>query len=319
MGTGIHRYSVDLASALAEADTGFSYELCSIDDLRWPRRALHASWAMRGRPHLESLAGPASLVHVLTPAVPVPTALPLVVTVHDLLPLQFPSWYPARQRWLFRRALAQAARDAARVIVPSRAVAADLAEHTRIDQERVTVVPEGVSPAFEAPVAQDTVARVCAHFGVAPGRFVLFAGARSRRKNVSTAERAAAAVAGIKFLAAGPPERYVSDDDLAALMTGALALVHPSRYEGFGLTPLEAMACGTPVVAADTGALPEVVGDAGMLLAFDDVQSWTDAIARLAEDDEFRRDLSERGRARAAAFTWERAARETAAVHRACL
>jgi glycosyltransferase involved in cell wall biosynthesis len=111
----------------------------------------------------------------------------------------------------------------------------------------------------------------------------------------------------------------VSASDLPVLLTAALALVHPSKYEGFGLTPLEAMAAGTAVLAANTGALPEVVGDAGMLLQPDDVDAWAGAMTQLTEDDAVRRAMVDRGRAWSERFTWDRAAKETAAVYRACV
>jgi len=112
---------------------------------------------------------------------------------------------------------------------------------------------------------------------------------------------------------------FVSAADLTVLLAAALALVHPSKYEGFGLTPLEAMAGGTAVLAANTGALPEVVGDAGMLLPPDDVDAWAAAMARVNDDDDLRRSLVERGRTWSERFTWAQAAKETAAVYRACL
>src|SRR5947209_8574406 len=139
-GTGIHRYGIELIRALAADDSSadFDYAVASIDDpdvavglpvvhIAPPRRALHLAWAMLDKPAIERFTGEAAIVHVLTPAVPVATSAALVVTIHDLLPIRFPSWYPVHQRWLFRRAIRQA-QSAARIIVPSSAVAADLAE-----------------------------------------------------------------------------------------------------------------------------------------------------------------------------------------------
>ena len=357
-GTGIHRYGIELIRALAadETNVDLDYAVASIDDpdvavgppvvhIAPPRRALHLAWATAGRPAIERYVGDTALVHVLTPAVPVATAAPLVVTIHDLLPLRFPSWYPARQRWLFRRAIHQAASDAARVVVPSEAVAADVVDGTDIEPARITVVPEGVEPIFRRPVSEVDVAAVCARHGVRPGRFFLFVGAVSGRKNLVTAMRALAAFrAGgpdVPLVVAGPRGRgadefdaetaklglqsavrvtgFVSAADLPVLLTAALALVHPSKYEGFGLTPLEAMAAGTPVLAANTGALPEVVGDAGILLPPDDVDAWAKAMAQVNEDEDLRRSMVERGRTWSEGFTWDTAATRTAAVYRACL
>jgi len=353
LGTGIHRYGVELIRALATDDTSpeLEYAVASIDDpdvavgppvvrIGRTRRVLHMQWAVLGRPPIEKLAGAADLVHVLTPAVLVPTSAPLVVTVHDLLPLRFPSWYPARQRWLFRRALRQAVADAAHIIVPSEAVAADLADEAEVDRSRITVIPEGVDPVFRRPISEVEVAAVCARHRVRAGRFFLFVGSVSGRKNLSTAMRALAAFRArgpdIPLVIAGPRGAdaeaarlglrdavrvtgFVSASDLPVLLTAALALVHPSKYEGFGLTPLEAMAAGTAVLAANTGALPEVVGDAGMLLQPDDVDAWAGAMTQLTEDDAMRRSMVDRGRAWSERFTWDRAAKETAAVYRACV
>ena len=356
-GTGIHRYGVELIRALAADDSAaeFDYAVASIDDpdvavgapvvhIAPPRRALHAAWATTRRPPIERYAGRTDLVHVLTPAVPVATSASLVLTVHDLLPLRFPSWYPARQRWLFKRAIRQAERDAAAVVVPSTAVAADVADGTDIEASRVTVVPEGVDPIFSRPVSEVDVAAVCARHRIRPGQFFLFVGAISGRKNLETAMRALAVFRergpDVPLVVVGPRGRgaeafddetrrlglesavrvtgFVSAADLPVLLAAALALVHPSKYEGFGLTPLEAMAAGTAVLAANTGALPEVVGDAGVLLPPDDVDAWAKAMARVNEDDALRRSMVERGRAWSERFTWGRAAQETAAVYRTC-
>jgi len=106
-----------------------------------------------------------------------------------------------------------------------------------------------------------------------------------------------------------------SDDDLLALYSGAMALVLPSHYEGFGLTVLEAMACGAPVVISDRGSLPEIAGDAALVVDPDDVDALAGAMRRVVGDAEVRARLRERGLARAAEFGWERCARETLAVY----
>ena len=107
---------------------------------------------------------------------------------------------------------------------------------------------------------------------------------------------------------------YVERADLPALYSGALALTFPSLYEGFGLPALEAMSCGTPVIASNASSIPEVVGDVGLLLDPHDASAWAGAVERLCADGAARRDMSRRGMERAAQFTWERCARETYAV-----
>jgi alpha-1,3-rhamnosyl/mannosyltransferase len=173
------------------------------------------------------------------------------------------------------------------------------------------------------------------------GRYVLCVGNREPRKNLAAAVRAFAAagaadcslvVAGVRGWRNAEFERavertgahvaiagYVSDDDLVRLYSGAACLVFPSLYEGFGLPPLEAMACGTPVIASDRTSLPEVVGDAGVLVDPRDEDALAAAIAALLEDESRARELGERGRERAARFTWERAADATVAAYREAL
>ena len=107
---------------------------------------------------------------------------------------------------------------------------------------------------------------------------------------------------------------YVEQDDLPALYSGALAFTFPSLYEGFGLPPLEAMSCGTPVLASNASSLPEVVGEAGLLLSPREPQEWANAVKRVMESSALQEELSQKGLARAALFTWERCARETLAV-----
>jgi glycosyltransferase involved in cell wall biosynthesis len=108
---------------------------------------------------------------------------------------------------------------------------------------------------------------------------------------------------------------FVSDDELPALYNAATLLALPSRYEGFGLPVLEAMACGTPVVCSNTSSLPEVAGQAALLVSPEDVQGWAEAITRLWNDDALLAQMRERGFAQAARFTWEHAARKTIEVY----
>jgi glycosyltransferase involved in cell wall biosynthesis len=263
--------------------------------------------------------------------------VPRVWTVHDIMPITHPSWYPARHRHLARRALELIRRSHDLVITVSAAVERDLLVEG-VDAERIRVVHHGVDDRFRARATTAEIDSSCARHGVTPGAFLLAVGGISERKNlavlVSALERVTPAgtppellvtgshghgAAGVLDRLAGLGERvraagYLPDADVAVLMQAALAVVHPSRDEGFGLVPVEAMAAGTPVVASRSGAMPETMGSAGIQLDPDDVDGWAAAIERLRDDEAHRDDLIRAGSAHAAHFTWERAARATQAV-----
>ena len=228
---------------------------------------------------------------------------------------------------------------AAHLVAPSEATRRELVADLGVDPDRVTVVPEGVDHGVFRPVARR----------LHPGRYLLSVGSDHPRKDLPTLLRAFARLAAddpdLLLVKVGEPgdgeapfgERTraeiaalglgrrvlltgaVGRDDLVAWYAGATALVMPSRAEGFGLPPLEAMACGAPVVVSSAGALPEVVGDAGLVVPPGDPDALAAALRRLLADPALAASLRGRGLARAAGFTWERAGALTRAVHAAVL
>ena len=278
--------------------------------------------------------------------VPPPTATDhLVVTVHDLAFRLFPETAPhGTRRWLAR--LDDAVRRAARVIVPSTCTKDDLCEAYRVDPARVVVIPHGVDHARFNPDAKSRSHAVSARYGL-DGPYLLALGGIEPRKNLPALVRAYAsvpsdrrpllAVAGgsVEWNPEGPSALrsallelpadvragvvltgYVRDHDVAALVAGALALTYPSRYEGFGLPVLEAMACGTPVLSSSVSAIPEVAGDAATLVDPSDPEALADGLRRIVEDGALRSRLSKAGVERARAFTWPVTAERTATVLR---
>jgi alpha-1,3-rhamnosyl/mannosyltransferase len=263
-----------------------------------------------------------------------------VVTIHDLTLLRFPQWHPADRLALMGPALAPAVRRADHVIVPSRATRDDVLALLRADPDRVSVIPEGVAEAFR-PLETAEVAARLEPLGLRPGHYLLFIGTMEPRKNLprllEAMERAGSEVgplvtaggrgwhdAGLRdtiarLERAGRARHlgYVADELRPALLAGARAFVYPSLYEGFGLPPLEAMACGTPVVTSNLASLPEVTGDAALLIDPTDVPALAEALVRVWRDAGLRADLRARGLARAREFTWERTARLTLDVYRA--
>jgi glycosyltransferase involved in cell wall biosynthesis len=247
-----------------------------------------------------------------------------VVVLHDVAALRHPEVYSPTYVAYQRRMLPVIARRARLVISVSEFSRAELVDLLGLSPHAIRVIPPGVDPQTFRPVDP---APAVARYGLTRP-YVLAVGTISSRKNLTVLAPAARALQarGVDRLVAGSERAYlrgtqtelrrlgyVPDDLLPALYSGARALVMPSVHEGFGLPCLEAMACGTPVVAAARGALPETVSDAGLLV---DPSVLTDALLSLATDETLRARLREAGRKRAAGYSWARAVRDTDAAIR---
>lgn len=310
-----------------------------------PRKGLHVAWTALGLPRFERIVGAFDLVHVLHPSFPLPTRHASVVTVHDLMVLEHPEWYQRGEHWGFGRCMDQLAAGDCPVVTVSADVAGRLERQVGIDRDRITVVHLAAGTEVREPARPIDVDRVCAALGVEPARYLLAVGNLSTRKNLGTViralGRAVAEPSDLPLVLVGRPGAggaqivdearragvadrvrlagFVPDADLPALLQSATALVHPAVDEGFGLPPLEAMAAGTAVIAARAGSIPEVTGDAAVLVDPLDEAAWADAIGEVAGDEDRRDRMVAAGIARAAGFTWEKVAEQTLAVHRSAV
>lgn len=266
-----------------------------------------------------------------------------VVTIHDVLPLQLPELFPPRHRLVVGAALRWVVARAARIIVPSRAVRDSLAGFFPQAAARLAVIPEGCEERF-APCDDGGKRAVVPHRYGLPERYILFVGTLEPRKNlvnlVRAFERLRASgereqrlvLAGGRGWRCRPVFRairelgleesvifpgFVDDADLPELYRGAELFVYPSLHEGFGLPILEAMGCGVPVICSGTSSMPEVAGDAALLVDPHDPQGIAEAMARLLRDAGLRSSLREKGLRRARGFTWQAAAQSTLDLYRA--
>jgi alpha-1,3-rhamnosyl/mannosyltransferase len=362
--SGVGRYTTGLARALAARGDVELVQVCAAGEpppvapgpgVTVVAAAAHP-FGVRGAFELGRLAGAAKpdLVHCPHFPTPAPVRGPLVVTLHDLTPLLVPGAMPsAAKRGVYRLWIARAARQADRVVVPSRATAADVTRLFAAARGKLRVTPYAADDFAARPAAGLTGALA----GLVAGPYILAFGNIKPHKDLATllqafaelaprwpdlrlllvgAEprgyRGAAAEGAPPRLPPGAPPRLplhaparvaftgpASDAELRTLYAGASAFVFPSRYEGFGLPPLEAMAFGAPVVCADAASLPDVVGDAALLFPAGNVAALAAALSRVLDDPALRERLSRAGREHAAQFTWERTAVATVAVYREAL
>jgi alpha-1,3-rhamnosyl/mannosyltransferase len=271
-----------------------------------------------------------------------PSDCPTLVTLHDLSVLLYPEWHPVERRVEYHRGFPRAMRQATHFLTVSEFVRQEVIRTLNVPPERVTRVYNGVRRGL-GPLPEAQVADTLRRLGL-PSRYLLYLGTIEPRKNVLTLLKAYCALparlrdrwplllvgnwgwhteAVAAFYESEARHRgvihfgYVADEDLAALYNGARALVFPSFYEGFGLPPVEMLACGGAVLASTAGALAETVGGQAHLVAPEDTDGWRDALAGVVADDDWWRQLRRGSTEAARPYTWERSAAETLAVYRA--
>jgi alpha-1,3-rhamnosyl/mannosyltransferase len=270
---------------------------------------------------------------------------PAVVTVHDLSWVHYRETQPAARVRELERMMPQTMRTAAHVVVNSEFIRQEVIAYYGIEQERISTVLLGVADEFQ-PRNAEQCAQVLQRFGLQYGRYILAVATLEPRKNLDTLIAAYAQIpdalrsryplviagmrgwgeslvsANLKQMIARGEVRltgYVPQEDLPLLYAGARVFAYPSLYEGFGLPPLEAMACAVPVIASRRASLPEVVGDAGILVeAMDDVDI-AEQMRKVIEDDALHSRLAQLGQARAQTFSWNQCAAETLALYQQVL
>lgn len=288
------------------------------------------------------------LLHVPYWAPPLHAAMPVVVTVHDLIPLLLEPYRGSVLVRLYTAFVRATSARATLLLTDSEASRRDIVRHLRVAPDRARTTYLAMDEGY-SPDASPNDSAVLREHGLSPG-YVLYLGGFDVRKNLravfaafarvcEVVDDAALVVAGrlpaIDSDFAPDPRRlareagvpgarvrfagFVPEDAKPAIYRGARAFVFPSTYEGFGLPPLEALACGVPVVGSKASSLPEVVGDAGVLVEPDDVEGITASLARLLRDDAFHAEMQQRTVRQASRFSWTETARETFVAYQQAL
>ena len=352
---GNESYAVNLIEALAQIDSVNKYTIYVTTNEardrftdRWPNFKVRSTL-----PHTpliripltlsaELRKRPVDILHVQFTAPPF-CPCPVVVSIHDLSFEHLPETFKRRSRTQLRLTVRRSARRATRILSLSEHTRRDIIETYRIDAEKVSAIPLAAADHFRPVADNRELQRVRHKYGI-DGDYILCVGSIQPRKNVARLIRAYALLRG-NFSADKLPKLvlvgkcawlydetlrtlektgvkdtsvvtgYVPESDLPALYSGALCFVYPSYFEGFGLPPLEAMKCGTPVIVGNRTSLPEVVGDAALSVDPFDIEAIAAAITRLMNNSALRDELSVRGQERARMFSWQHTAEETLKIY----
>lgn len=344
--TGTENYALQLIRAMLALDTPHRFTLYFRDSppsglfpgnprvtwriIPWRRMWTHTRFAAelwRRRPDVTFV--PAHTLPLSFPG-------PAVVTIHDLGYVYFPSAHPDPARRYLAWSTKHSAKRAARIIVDSLATARDLAAHYGVSENRINPVYPGVDESL-APVSDPAQLKLVRTRYNLPEHYLLFIGTLQPRKNIARIVQAYArwqaqqGNSDTALVLAGPQgwlydpnwtagvngvilPGYIQDADIAALYTGARALVFPTLYEGFGFPVLEAMRCGTPVITSTSSSLPEVAGNAALLVNPRDTDAIAGAIDRIVKDQALQTELVRKGFEQAQHFTWQNTAEQTIQV-----
>jgi glycosyltransferase involved in cell wall biosynthesis len=313
-------------------------------------RWMHVLWQRLRLPvPIQVITGPLDLYHSPDFVLPPTGRTPAILTVHDLSFLRVPQFFVVGFREYLEGAVSRAVKNARHILADSESTRRDLVELMDVSSERINVLYPGVESRFRPIKDAELLSTIRARYAL-PERFILGLSTLQPRKNFDgliksfhrllQTRRSKPETENLHLVIGGAKgwmyedilalvkhlqlegrvhfAGFVADQDLPTLYSLALAFAFPSWYEGFGLPVLEAMACGTPVVAADNSSLPEVVGQAGIMVGAGDTDALSDALGRLVCNDSLRSRLVAAGHEQASRFTWEVAAERLLAVYESC-
>jgi len=300
-------------------------------------------WEQFTAPFAADKAG-VDLLHIPYFAPPFFPRSPGVITIHDVIPLRLPQYRTDPKMKAYLQLITRAARKATLIITISQHAKRDMIDALKLPAERIRVIYEAAGDEYKPISDLAVLSKARAYYGL-HGRYILYLGGLDQRKNVPQLVRAFAQLyrqlgdSELQLLIAGNPDklngslfpdprpiaadlgitsqiiyRFIEEEDKPAIYSEASVFVFPSLYEGFGLAPLEAMSCGTPVICSNRTSLPEVVGDAAINLDPDNIREMVEAMHSVLTNSELRADLHVRSLQRAAQFNWRHTASETIAT-----
>lgn len=348
--TGVYVYAIELAHHLLSLDNDHEYTLFFTGDVHPEFDSLRPRFRPILVPFRDEILSKQlamgvlcnsldlDLIHFPTFPPPLTCLRPTVWTIHDATPWVHPETMSLKGRLYFGRLGSWTARMSRAIITVSNESKRNIVQSLRISERKVRVIYEGVSNGFRRVEDASTLRSIRQKYGL-PEQFLLTVGTIEPRKNLpflikifdrlrETLPRLGLVVVGRRGWRTGPVDKLLAEmgngllvtgfiprSDLVGLYSLASAFVLPSIYEGFGFPPLEAMACGCPVVVSNRGSLPEVVGDAGLLLALDNADLWVDALRSVLSNESVARALVAKGLSRVKRFRWESAANDTLDVY----
>ena len=349
---GISRYTRHLLEELAALDQENEYRVFQhrkhqeilVDAPNFKRKTLYTPVHHRIEQSmlaLELMFHSLDLLHSTDFIPPLYSKIPSIITVHDLGFLRWPHFLTEDNATYYSQ-IDRAVRHARHIIVPSHSTMNDVVGQLGVPKNKISVIYEAAAPLYQPLPIDETRAMITKKYSL-PEKFVVFVSTIEPRKNIGGLLQAfhylreKYNVRDVGLVLVGKPgwlyeevfetvERLglqdstffvgrVPDEDLRSLYVAARCHVHPAFYEGFGLPPLEAMACGTPTIVSNTSSLPEVVGDAALLVDPNEWEELAVALHRLITDDNLHEELRQKGQQRAAIFSWRRAAAETLSVY----
>lgn len=352
--SGIGKYIQNLIENLAKIDRKNQYilfckeadlRICKIKQENFNFRVVKTPlFSLREQLSLPTMIKKNRLDIFHTPHFNIPLFSPVkkMVTIHDLIPLIFPG---ARSSWLsrtyYRFMNSQVVKKAGKIIAVSKNTERDLLKFFKVPEGKIEVIYEAVSGRFKPVNDVKSLEEIKKKFNITK-RFLLYVGLKELHKNLVSLIKILEILKkkmglDIQLVIVGKRDpRFtqaeetakeldlegdvlflgeVSDEDVVLLYNAAQIFLFPSLYEGFGLPPLEAMACGTPVISSNTSSLPEVLGDAAILINPRDIDEWAKKIRKVLTDEDLRKKLKQKGLGRVKQFSWEKAARDTLRVY----